>query len=753
MNEGWKQVWSDIVNSVRGTPAPTAQPQEPETRVDALTGTPVRGEDTPPIAETHADTQGTPVESAPATQSLVFPEATAASETAVPVEAPTEIPSLDADALEASQPISEQSETIAPPTSWGLWVRRLGMIGVTLITLGMLAILLIPQFTSQIEELLAPRPPAPDIVATFKDGEITRDQLLAHLAVLVPQEAQERVRTFENLRALAQEMVLDELIRRWAAERKVDAQETFSHTMQHITEELNLDSLHSQMHTSEIPVQESEIQAYFQQNQDQFQDRTLDEVRQEIRDQLASQRENSYIQEYIERLRANASINKDLGLLDVPEPTEDDLKQYYETNREQFNLPSQVVVDELEIPIEDDETDARRRADAALLRIRSGASFVQASQEITGTKVLTAATIMGGTRGAEWEKTVWGMQPDEVSDVINDEDELFSIVRLRELQPERIASFDQVRPEILELVRQQKTDEWFKANGAKTLFTIKGQRYSLEQFYKEYQELPPNVRINYEGAEGRKRLGEDLITRLLVVEDTYDRLLDVENKDELEETRLDVLKQMHHQENVDDQIQISDEELQKFYDENQARLVKPPEARIRYVRIGLGQTEDEEKRAEEKATEAYRKLVPGPFQPGADFATIAGEYSEDPASAAKGGELDGWVGEGFDELLELTDHPFHEQVLSLGVNQISPPFFYGDSLYIVQVIERSDPQPIPFDQAKPLIEEKLSHEQHDDLLANLSERIVQEANMVIYDSTLRTLIAELVPAQTPTPEE
>ncbi len=238
---------------------------------------------------------------------------------------------------------------------------------------------------------------------------------------------------------------------------------------------------------------------------------------------------------------------------------------------------------------------------------------------------------------------------------------------------------------------------------------------------------------------------------MLVVEDTYDRLLDVKNKDELEETRLDVLKQMYHQENVDDQIEISDEELQKFYDANRARLVKPPESRIRYIRIGLGQTEDEEKRAEERAIEAYRKLLPGPFQQGAEFATIAGEYSEDQESAAKGGELDGWVGEGFDELVEMSDHPFHEQVLSLGVNEISPPFLYGDSLYIVQVIERSEPQLVPFEQAKEAIREKMTHDRHDELLASLSERVTQEFNMVIYDSVLRALVAELAPAQTPTP--
>lgn len=768
MNEGWKQIWSDIVNSIRGESAPrdASETKAPplESLVDASEAKRRDGSDAidarasqtyAPLAETRASAEPTldvePTQDADGASmdARALSEPLAASETRADAEPLAEIPPpSDADALEILEPVAEET---APPTAWTRVRGYLSMAGVAVIALGMIAFLLWPQIGPQVEELLAPKPPAPDIVASFKDGEITRDQLLAHLAVLVPKEAQERVRTFENMRALAQEMVLDELIRRWAAERKVDSQETFSHTMQHISEELNLDSLHSQMHTSEIPVQESEIQAYYQQNQAQFQGQTLDEAREEIRQRLASERENSYMQEYIDRLRANASITKDLALLDVAEPTEDDLKTYYDANREQFKLPTQVVVDELEIPIEDDEADAQRRADAALLRIRSGASFAQASQEITGTNVLTATTVVSGTRSADWETVVWGLQPNEISEVINDDGDVFSIVRLRELQPERVATFAEMRPEILELVRQQKTDEWFKSNGAKTLFTLKGQRYSLEQFYKEYQELPPETRAEYEGADGRKRLAEDLITRLLVVEDTYDRLLDVGNKDELEETRLDVLKQMYHQENVDDKIQVSDEELQKFYDENKARLVRPPEARIRYIRIGLGQTQDEEIRAQEKANEAYKKLVPGPFQQGADFAAIAREYSEDPESAAKGGVLDGWVGEGFDSLVELSAHPFHEQVLSLGVNEISPPFVYGDSLYIVQVLERNEPQPIPFEEVKEVIRENLTHDRHDELLANLSERVTQEFNMVIYDSVLRALVAELAPAQTPTP--
>ena len=63
-------------------------------------------------------------------------------------------------------------------------------------------------------------------------------------------------------------------------------------------------------------------------------------------------------------------------------------------------------------------------------------------------------------------------------------------------------------------------------------------------------------------------MAESLIERLLLVEDTYDQLLDVENKPLADESRLQVLKQMMHQEEVDDNIQATDEEMQKYYDEN-----------------------------------------------------------------------------------------------------------------------------------------------------------------------------------------
>lgn len=72
------------------------------------------------------------------------------------------------------------------------------------------------------------------------------------------------------------------------------------------------------------------------------------------------------------------------------------------------------------------------------------------------------------------------------------------------------------------------------------------------------------MQTQFAGPEGMKDLAERLIERLLLVADANERLLDVENQELADETRLQILKQMLHQEEVDDKIEITDEEIQHY---------------------------------------------------------------------------------------------------------------------------------------------------------------------------------------------
>jgi parvulin-like peptidyl-prolyl isomerase len=257
--------------------------------------------------------------------------------------------------------------------------------------------------------------------------------------------------------------------------------------------------------------------------------------------------------------------------------------------------------------------------------------------------------------------------------------------------------------------------------------------------------------VEYAGPEGMKALTEQIIERLLLVEDTYDQLLDVENQELATEARLQVLLQMLHQEEVDDKIEITDEEIQIFYDENAAMMSIPPQMRIRYIRIGLGNNEDEVTAARVKVDEAYKKLVPGLFQKGEDFSTVAQGYSEDPETAANGGELPGWIGESTDILTEIELHPFHEMILGLPNGEISTPFEFGGSLYIVQVIERTEPELLSIDEARPYIEEILNIQKHDQLVAELQEKLLDDASFEIYLTVVDEYLDQLIMSTTSNP--
>lgn len=71
---------------------------------------------------------------------------------------------------------------------------------------------------------------------------------------------------------------------------------------------------------------------------------------------------------------------------------------------------------------------------------------------------------------------------------------------------------------------------------------------------------------------------------------------------------------------------------------------------------------------------------------GEDFATLAAEYSDDPGSAANGGDL-GWFGKG--QMVA----PFEEAAFSLPVGEISEPIKTDFGYHIIEVLERDPARP------------------------------------------------------------
>ena len=213
-----------------------------------------------------------------------------------------------------------------------------------------------------------PKPPAPDVVATFDGGQITIEQVHEHLEILAPEHEMFFEPTFENYRLVVNHMLLNELVRRWAAEQRMDASTRFKDAMRHISESVTLDEWVASLHQDEMlsSVSDSEIQAFYEANPDTFATATLGEVREQIRQTLAHENQESFFEEYLARLRSEASIIKEYELLEVPPPTDEEVKNFYNDNSEQFNLPKQALVDRIFVPIDGagEEADTQARVTA-----------------------------------------------------------------------------------------------------------------------------------------------------------------------------------------------------------------------------------------------------------------------------------------------------------------------------------------------------------------------------------------------------
>lgn len=668
---------------------------------------------------------------------------------------------LDASSVEESEQLapleitpSEESQTIsdepveqeAVPASPGQKLRSFAGLGVTLA--------LAVGFGWYIY-FGGPKPPAPDVVATFDGGQITIQQVQDHLALLAPDDSFIFQPAYEDYRLVVDHMLLNELVRRWAAEQKMDSSALFKDAIRHISESATLDEWVAKLHEDEMrsAVSESDIQAYYEANQDSFTNATLGEVREQIRQTLAHENQERFFEEYIARLRSEASIIKDDELLEVPVPTDEQVRKFYNENTEQFSLPQRALVDRIFVPVEgtgkESDDQARARAEESRAALQAGKEFTDVASKYSQEPYTPQGVIIeAGTQDPELvEQAFLLSQEGDLSPVIPAENGYY-VLRLREQQPARLLSFEEARPQALAAVRARNESAWFEQNADRTLFTIHGERFTLGQFYHEYENLPPELQTQFSGSDGLKTLADLLIDRMLVLDDAYNKLVDQQNAPLLEEARTAILRQMIHEAEVDSQVKVTEEDVRAYYEEQKGYFSTPPQARIQSIRIYLGETEDERKRAWSRVEEAYRKLVPGFLGKPEDFDQVAQEYDESEQNP-DGGELGEWIRMGDDPVLDLLAHPLHEYIFALPVGSVSEPFEYGQDIYIVKILESVEPTPLDFEEVKDHIRHQLESRQHEQLDAEVASRLLAEARATIYDGVIQKMLEAAQAAPVP----
>jgi peptidyl-prolyl cis-trans isomerase C len=147
-------------------------------------------------------------------------------------------------------------------------------------------------------------------------------------------------------------------------------------------------------------------------------------------------------------------------------------------------------------------------------------------------------------------------------------------------------------------------------------------------------------------------------------------------------------------EEISPKVKVTDEDVAKFYKENEDKFAMPEQVHCSHILIRVAEdAKAEEKDAARKKTEAIRERC----VKGEDFAALAKELSEDPGSAAKGGDL------GFFAKQQMVA-PFADAAFALKPDEISPVVETRFGYHIIKLHERKAASKRSLDEVKDQIQ-------------------------------------------------
>jgi peptidyl-prolyl cis-trans isomerase C len=159
-------------------------------------------------------------------------------------------------------------------------------------------------------------------------------------------------------------------------------------------------------------------------------------------------------------------------------------------------------------------------------------------------------------------------------------------------------------------------------------------------------------------------------------------------------------------------VQITDEAKHKFYNENQDKMQSPEQVRASHILVKFehGATPEQKEAARKKAADLLTQI-----KGGADFATLAKANSDDPGSAAKGGDL-GLFPKG------AMVPPFDQAAFALKVGEVSDLVESPFGFHIIKVAEHKPAGVSPYEE----VQEKIGQYLHNrELKAKLDAHIAE----------------------------
>ena len=169
-------------------------------------------------------------------------------------------------------------------------------------------------------------------------------------------------------------------------------------------------------------------------------------------------------------------------------------------------------------------------------------------------------------------------------------------------------------------------------------------------------------------------------------------------------------------------VSISDDELQKAYSQDLDRYTTPEQRKASHILIRLSEKDgaDADKKALQKAEALRQQLVQG-----SDFAVLAKKNSDDPGSAAKGGDL-GYVARN-----GTLVKPFEDALFGLKKGELSQPVRTSFGYHLIKLVDVKPQTRKSFNEVHAEIESALRTRKAEEQFYEMSERL----NNLVYEQS------------------
>jgi peptidyl-prolyl cis-trans isomerase C len=258
-----------------------------------------------------------------------------------------------------------------------------------------------------------------------------------------------------------------------------------------------------------------------------------------------------------------------------------------------------------------------------------------------------------------------------------------------------------------------------KKEGGKVLATIDGEKITLEEFNRELDRIPANMKMLVLTQSGKQNFLDRYIVKRLLMEEAKKENIEKEKEyqDRLVDIREQLLIESLLKKKVTTNINPTDAELKDYYEKNKDKFKTGQEIDTRQILV----------KTEKEANEIRGKL-----NKGEDFGELAKQYSIDPTAKSTGGAI-GFHGKG-------TLLPEYEAAAFklTKVGQISAPIKTQLGYHIIQLQGTKPPAYTPFEEVKEFIKQRIVQERQNDVLEKYVADLKSKAKITVNTELLKS---------------